>query len=112
MESVNLDENQTINILSVAYFLASKFAAYHNRGNDPRTSHDFEDIIYVLDNRVNLVNDIRDAPDDVRKYLTNEFSLLADVEMEEAVLCHLEPDSQFERHELLMSKLKEIIEKG
>jgi len=110
LESVDLDENQTIKILSVAYFLASKFTAYHDRGKDPRTSHDFEDIIYVLDNRVNLVNDILDAPEDVRKYLVNEFSMLVDVGMEEAVLCHLEPDSQFERHELLISKLKEIIE--
>lgn len=39
-------------------------------------------------------------------------NVLDNVGMEEAVLCHLEPDSQFERHELLMTKLKKIIGQG
>jgi len=43
-------EDVNIRILSLAYFLASKFSAFHDRGSDdPRTSHDFEDIIYILD---------------------------------------------------------------
>lgn len=112
LESYRLDETQTIKILSVAYFLASKFTAYHDRGKDPRTSHDFEDIIYVLDNRVNLVKDILDAPEDVRKYLINEFLMLVDVGMEEAVLCHLEPETQSERLKILKTRLLEIISKG
>jgi len=112
LESHKLNETQTIKILSVAFFLASKFTAYHDRGKDPRTSHDFEDIIYVLDNRVNLVNDILEAPKDVRKYLINEFVRLFDKEMEEGILCHLEPETQSERVKLLKSKLLEIINKG
>lgn len=112
LESHKLNETQTIKILSVAFFLASKFTAYHDRGKDPRTSHDFEDIIYVLDNRVNLVNDILEAPKDIRKYLINEFVRLFDKEMEEGILCHLEPETQSERVKLLKSKLLEIINKG
>lgn len=45
-----LDEEITIRIFPVAYFLATKFSAFHDRGKDPRTSKDFEDIVYVLDN--------------------------------------------------------------
>ncbi|MCH7657705.1 MAG: hypothetical protein IIB05_05240 [Bacteroidetes bacterium] len=111
-KSHKLNETLTIKILSVAFFLASKFTAYHDRGKDPRTSYDFEDIIYVLDNRVNLVNDILEAPKDVRKYLINEFIRLFDKEMEEGILCHLEPETQSERAKLLKSKLLEIINKG
>lgn len=39
----------TVRCLSLPYFLATKFTAFENRGGeDPRTSHDFEDIVYIL----------------------------------------------------------------
>ncbi len=42
-------EDKTINILSLAYFLATKLTAFHDRGaKDARTSHDLEDITYIL----------------------------------------------------------------
>ncbi len=48
---VELDSEITIKIFSPEYFIASKLEAFKNRGgNDYRTSTDFEDIIYVLDN--------------------------------------------------------------
>ncbi len=50
-----------INILPVSLFLASKWEAYKSRGNDPRTSHDFEDIIYVIDNNKELLTDVEQA---------------------------------------------------
>jgi len=38
-----------INCLSLPYFLATKFTAFYDRGaKDPRTSHNFEDIVYLL----------------------------------------------------------------
>lgn len=50
-EQIQMEEC-TINIMPLSYFLASKFVAHSDRGgNDPRMSHDFEDIIYILDNR-------------------------------------------------------------
>ncbi|MFT6970641.1 MAG: putative nucleotidyltransferase [Roseivirga sp.] len=43
-----LDEME-ISLMPLPYFLASKFDAFFNRGSkDPRTSHDFEDIVYIL----------------------------------------------------------------
>ncbi|WP_139307938.1 hypothetical protein [Pontibacter flavimaris] len=54
---IALKPNLKIRILPVAYFLATKFSAYHSRGGDPRTSHDFEDIIYTTDNRLHLIED-------------------------------------------------------
>ena len=47
-----IDEKNTVKILSAPYFIATKLEAYKDRGgNDGRTSQDFEDIIYVLENR-------------------------------------------------------------
>ena len=83
--------------MPIAYFLASKFDAHHGRGSDPRTSHDLEDIIYVLDNRVNLVKDILSSPESVLTYLQSEFLELLTPKMEEAILGHMNPFSKKER---------------
>ena len=51
--------DQMIHLLPLPYLIASKFAAHTGRGGkDPRTSHDFEDIVYVIDNRINIVEQI------------------------------------------------------
>lgn len=43
-------------LLPLPYYLAAKFDAFHDRGGrDPRTSHDVEDIVYLL----NHVSDVR-----------------------------------------------------
>lgn len=67
-----LDDEITIRIFPVTYFLATKFSAFHDRGKDPRSSRDFEDIVYILDNRLNIVEEVRTAPSDVRSYLQGQ----------------------------------------
>lgn len=109
LETISLDEHTSIHILPLAYFLASKFEASHNRGKDPRTSHDLEDIIYVLDNRINLVDVILSAPDHVLTQLQSEFATLLMPEMEEAIMGHMNPFSRKDRFPLLIGKLQAII---
>ena len=92
----------------MAYFLATKFSAFHGRGDDPRTSKDFEDIVYVLDNRLDIVNEIKNSPEDVQFFLKSEFRELLKDEMEEGISCHLSPFSQEERLLMLKDKLKEL----
>jgi hypothetical protein len=103
-------EHTEIRILSFDCFLATKFSAFHNRGHDPRTSHDFEDIIYLLDNRINLINDIINSTGNVKKYLLDEFrALINQPDLHEAMLGHLEPGTQSERFILLIDKLNKIV---
>ena len=48
-EELKLPNGQTIYILPLAYFLASKLEAFYNRGaKDPRFSKDLEDIVALL----------------------------------------------------------------
>ena len=109
LQNYNLDE-VNINIMPLSYYLASKFIAYKARGTDPRTSHDFEDIIYVLDNRKKLVKDILESDTNVKSFLMAELRVVKDdVSLHEAVLAHLEPATQTQRFEMLIQKLKEIV---
>ena len=72
-----IDERNTIKILSAPYFIATKFEAHKSRGkNDGRTSHDFEDIIYVLENRETIWQEMNNANDTVREYLRSEVLIL------------------------------------
>jgi predicted nucleotidyltransferase len=72
-----IDEQHIIKIFTAPYFLASKLEAFKSRGkNDGRSSTDFEDIIYVLENRRSVWDDIKNAPKEVKEYLIEEFTLL------------------------------------
>jgi len=110
IQTVNLDDVE-IRLLPLGYFLATKFSAFYDRGGiDPRTSHDFEDITYILDNQMELVDILSIAQGRVLDYLKAEFTtILSSPRMKEAILVNLYPTTQSERLNLIMDKLKAII---
>jgi predicted nucleotidyltransferase len=65
-----LPDKKKIRIFTAPYFIGSKIEAYNNRGKkDMRTSPDFEDIVYVLDNRNEIVQELLQAEDNIREYV-------------------------------------------
>ncbi|MBD3223664.1 MAG: hypothetical protein GF313_02975 [Caldithrix sp.] len=109
-ETVEIDD-QKIQILPLPYFLASKFYAFNNRGaKDPRTSQDFEDIVYVLDNRTNIVEQLTKVPGDVRPYLADQIQrILDDRVMQEAILGNLFYETRRERYQRIIKSIKQIL---
>lgn len=72
-----IDEDINIQLVSPVYFLATKFEAFKGRGNnDLLSSGDIEDILNLVDGRIELGTEIAHAPDDVKAYLISEFSNL------------------------------------
>jgi hypothetical protein len=108
LEQIQIGET-TINVLHISYFLATKFNAFHDRKVDARTSRHFEDIVYVLNNRNNLIEEIINSPEDVKNYLVQEFQEILKAEYKEAVLGHLYYESQVERYDIIKEKLTGII---
>lgn len=108
-ETVTIN-NQTIEILPLPYFLATKFSAFNNRGNnEPRTSPDFEDIGYIFDNRIDLVEQLLYAPEDVKSFLKNELKIiLSDNKKQEAILGNLFYAVRNERFNIIFKKLNQI----
>jgi len=73
-----LNEGLSIKLLEPVYFLASKMEAFKGRGGgDGRMSSDFEDIVYVLNNRNTIWDEIEKAPTHLRAYLKNEFEKIS-----------------------------------
>jgi predicted nucleotidyltransferase len=91
-----IDKGCNVKIFTAAYFIASKLEAFKSRGNnDGRTSTDFEDIIFVLNARNTIWQDLQDAPKEVNEYLKIEFrTLLANKYFDEWVSVHLNYDEQ------------------
>lgn len=87
-----IDKQSTVKILSAPYFIATKLEAHKDRGqNDGRTSQDFEDIVYVLENRKTIWSEIDKASEPLKSYLQSEFrNLLSKPNLTEWIDCHVE----------------------
>ncbi|MBS1161878.1 MAG: hypothetical protein H6R15_4297 [Proteobacteria bacterium] len=90
-----LPSGQSIRMLTPALFLATKFEAFHGRGQgDYWASHDMEDIVCVIDGRSELVAEVAASPSVLRDYLQAEFAILhADPRLAEAVSGFLPGDA-------------------
>ena len=106
--------DQMIQLLPLPYFIASKLAAHIGRGGrDPRTSHDFEDIVYVIDNRTDIVEQIDKSPDDVKPYLKEQLQLiLNDNVKQEAILGNLSYDTREIRYGRIIQCIEQIVNQG
>lgn len=110
LQEIDID-GISIKILSLSFYLASKISAFRGRAKDPRTSHDLEDITYVLDNRTDLADEIIQAPKDVLDFLIEEFEqMLGDSTITEAIQANLEYSIQTERFAMIEGKLQKIID--
>jgi hypothetical protein len=98
--------------LSAPCFLATKFEAFNNRGSDYRTSHDIEDIVYVLDNRTTIVTEIKKTEKKIREFLIQQLLLIIDMGLlEEVLMAHVHPLMIEERMPIVIEKIEKIIEK-
>jgi len=93
---IAIAEGYTIKVFKPEYFIATKIEAFKIRGkNDGRTSSDFEDIVYVLNNRTTIWEELNKTAENIRQYLKIAFtSLLNEQHIYEWVSCHLEHTEQ------------------
>lgn len=102
-------KEEEIRILSAPAYLATKFEAFNSRGGDYRTSHDFEDIIYVLDNRLTIVLEVENAHIEIREFLKSEMKkILRNRFLEEILNSQIHPLMQKERSPIVLEKLNQI----
>ena len=89
--SMTLPSGMQIRIFPPAYFLAAKIDAFEHRGEaDFRMSEDFEDILYLLENRPEISQDVARAFYEVRDYIRKAFrKFLRSAELEEGIYNYL-----------------------
>lgn len=107
-----LPNGSTVRLVTPACFLATKLAAFGERGRrDPMASHDLEDIILVIDSRREIVADLAAAPPDLRAYVAARLSkFLARGDAEVLVAAHLMPDSDSQdRLPFILDRIRGLI---
>jgi hypothetical protein len=103
-------KEQEIKILSAPCYLATKFEAFNNRGSDYRTSHDIEDIIYILDNRLNIVEDIAKDDERVSLFIVEQIKIIIQKGLlKEVLMAHIHPIMIDERLPIVENKISKIV---
>jgi len=107
-----LPDGTEVFVFPPEYYLAAKFEAHNSRGgNDLRQSHDFEDIIYILDNCSNIVDNISASNPSVKEYLKSECQkLLENPNITEGIESALPYGSGEESGDILGMTIREIAE--
>ncbi|MGO1597714.1 MAG: nucleotidyl transferase AbiEii/AbiGii toxin family protein [Sphingobacterium sp.] len=105
-----LDEKHVIKIFSPPYFLATKLEAFKNRGHeDGRTSTDFEDIVYFLNNRSTIWEELKNTEPHLKTYIVDSFrDLLNNKYIDEWISVHLEYTEQ-ERQYFILDSMQDIV---
>jgi predicted nucleotidyltransferase len=100
----------TIRLLPLPYFLATKFSAFFDRGgNDPRTSHDFEDIVYLLNHTSDITEQVISSESRLKSFLKDAFlKIINDRMYQEAVIGNLFHEQQTERFNKIIAALIQI----
>lgn len=90
-----IDETNIVKIFSAPYFIASKLEAFKGRGkNDGRTSTDFEDIVFVFENRSTIWSELTNTSNELQQYFKYEFKqLLNNIFFEEWIDSHVDRGS-------------------
>jgi len=111
-ETVDI-EGIDIHILPLAYYLASKFEAFNDRGVlDPRCSHDFEDIVYLFDNRTDIEEQLIKASVDVKPFLIKQIrEIMIDGTMKEAIYGNLVYSMRKERYDRIIKICTAVLDK-
>jgi len=103
-------ETIQIKLLPLPYFLAAKFDAFWDRGiKDVLASHDFEDIVYLLNYSIDIVNEILQSENPVKEYLIEcATNIIESKPIQEAIIGNLYYEAQEERFLMIMDKLHQL----
>jgi hypothetical protein len=109
--STILPNHTSIYIFPVEYYVATKFEALNNRGGtDIRASHDWEDIIYIMNNCRELASNIINNSDyQLIEYLQEQYSkLLKNSNIREIIYSSLPYDSEEENIDAILKIMNQI----
>lgn len=107
-----IEPGLSIRHASAPGFLALKWAAFWDRGvEDPFASHDLEDILALVVSRDTILEDISDAPQNIREHLRHGFGWLhGNPDRDDLVAGHLaNAQSSKQVADLLRERIERII---
>lgn len=108
----NIAENLSINLISPPCFIATKIDAFESRGkHDMVLSDDINDVIYVINGRPEVVDEINTSDKELKGYLSRKFKkLLKEDTFHETIQGCLRSDMESQqRYHVILERLNKII---
>jgi hypothetical protein len=108
---ITLPDGVSIRHVTAPYFVATKIEAFIGRGNDDfLASHDFEDIVTVIDGREELHAEVMSSEDTLRSFIGRTFKQwIEHPDLFVALAGHLPPDSESQkRYDLLEQRIRPL----
>lgn len=105
-----LPNGAKIKVVSAPLFIATKIESFQGRGQGDYGHHDIEDIVNVIDGRIELYEEVVCTDSSVREYIMSEFDdFLADPSFTERLRWHLLPDSSNQaRVPILIERMRKL----
>jgi hypothetical protein len=89
-----LEDGPTVRLVSPVGQLAMKLAAYRDRGtDDPLASRDLEDVVVLVAGRPEMIEELADAPSDLRSWVAEVVGRLLAIDEMDYVLEGNLPDA-------------------
>jgi len=115
--TVELPSGTRIRAVSPPYLVGTKLEAFNGRGRDADGepdylgSRDFGDIVFLVDGRAEIVDEVLAAPGSLRGYLAAEFDRLRqDSRFESGVSGHLMPDAASQaRRDVVLARIERML---
>jgi predicted nucleotidyltransferase len=103
-----LPSGSRIRLITAPLFLATKFDAFHNRGQGDYLRHDMEDIVNLVDGRVELLEEISGCP--AEAYLRAEFDdLIVDSAFLDLLPAHFAADATSQKRvDVVLERMRKL----
>ena len=107
-DEYEISEGVMIRLVSPEFFVATKLEAYKGRGNnDPLETRDIEDLLNIIDGRDALLEEIGQAPSEIKDFIALEFTSLLDNSLFEYAVQN-KTNGDTGREEILFSRIEAI----
>lgn len=110
-ETVRIDDDLAIRVVTAPFFLATKIEAFLGRGKgDFLSSHDIEDMISILNGRRELIGEVALSSPELRTFLSATFKAFLETEaFMESISGHLLPDPANQaRYGIVLDRINQI----
>ncbi|WP_442497452.1 hypothetical protein [Methylobacter sp. sgz302048] len=96
--------------ISAPLLIATKIESFYGRGKGDYLHHDIEDIVNLVDGRPEVIDELRESPQDLREFVEQEIDdLLADIRFIDSIPMHLNPSqAEQSRVPILIRRLRQI----
>ena len=109
--TIAIERKLEIQIVTAPYFLGTKLDAFFGRGKeDYLASHDMEDVIYLINGREEIIEDIKNTEPELKDFIIESFNGFLENEFFlEALPGHLLPDAASQgRLPIILDRIKRI----